>query len=128
MHFLPSWEEVLWWACVLVCVILVLLVLVYVIFWVVDYKARQVPVVSATVVEKRYEEAAATTTYIMAGKILVPNTVHDDEDWVIIADVEGVDGKVRRLSYEVDKESWGSLRVGDRWIPPGAKVVGVEER
>lgn len=113
------------WLMVGLISLLALLIIAWITLSIADYRAKHVPVVSAVVVDKRYRPASSTTTMIYTGKVMVPSTTQSREAWIVVSDVLGVDGEVRRLEYSIDPITWERLAPGDVWVPPGAQVGGV---
>ena len=70
------------------------------------------PMTQGVVVGKQHREAYTTTHMIFVGKVLVPQTIHHPERWVI--ELEGLTqgGKMARREFSVPKAQWDVIEIG----------------
>ena len=64
--------------------------------------------VEATVVEKDYDKAYTTTTFMHTGKTLLPMTQHHPADWDITLKYEDI-----TENWDVDENIYNQYEVGD---------------
>jgi len=61
-----------------------------------------------TVIEKWYEEPTTTQTTLIAGKVIIPQSNYDDEDYMV-----RVRQGNRQNIIEIEREVWELIEVGD---------------
>lgn len=65
------------------------------------------------ITEKWYEEAVSSMSFIMAGKIMAPVYIHDDEDFVVKIEGFNKQGNLKSQNYYVNQVAYDTLCIGD---------------
>lgn len=66
------------------------------------------------VTNKRYDPENTMLYWRSAGKIGYWQQVIDDEDWILRVRGETAEGKTREEEWEVSREKWEAVQIGDR--------------
>ena len=65
-----------------------------------------------TIIDKYYEESYIMTTYVMSGKVMIPNTIYRPESWNKKKKKE-VNGKEKITTIEITEELYNKYNIGD---------------
>lgn len=68
---------------------------------------------SGIVIKKYYTPVHYTTTYVMAGKVLIPISIFHNENWIIV--ISGKDYRKQLIECELNysKEEYDKIKIGE---------------
>lgn len=76
-----------------------------------------------TVVDKVYHESYTTTTYVMAGKVMVPITSYRPEEYVLVVrQFSNKENKYIEDDINVDKKQYSKISIGDKLVYQDGKL------
>lgn len=73
------------------------------------------PPVRGIVMKKQYRPAWIQTTFVMVGKVMVPQIIHHPEQWDIVIQPDGTHGSDACCLVVVSEHRFRELEVGDVW-------------